>query len=111
MKSRKEIKKEIIEKIEEYRLTKRKAVVMNKYISDDSSQATEKVIEDLKLINIMEGALNSLTQKERLLIIYRYIENNGEMYDYIVKNKLRVSERTYYRIKNNALLKLHEYLY
>lgn len=59
----------------------------------------------------VEKALLALNEEERLLIQYRYLENGGNTFDYIVKDRLGLSERTYYRLKRSALFHLHELIY
>lgn len=48
----------------------------------------------------------SLKEKQQRLIIERYINNDGDTYDYIVASKIGLSNRTYYRLKLSTLLEL-----
>lgn len=68
-------------------------------------------LEKSRFYQKVEEALLELTEDERLLLQYRYLENGGNTFDYIVKDKLGISERTYYRIKASALLNLYKLLF
>lgn len=105
--SEKEAKKEMINLLHNYRLLQKKFKIAG-YIPQTWQEITPEIREELKFSNTVREALNLLPDEERLLLTYRYLENNGETFDYIVCNKLAVSERTYYRIKSSALLNLSE---
>ncbi len=63
----------------------------------------------LRFVDIVDSAIQQLDRTERSLIRYRYLE--GNTVDYIVKDKLGVSERSYYRIKAKALKELMKNLF
>lgn len=60
--------------------------------------------ERKKLINISH-ALNSLDTEQKKIIFYKYLSFQN-MYDFEIQNALALSQRTYYRKKRNALIKL-----
>lgn len=98
--------------LENYRtyLEKRKLNELRNYSDDDSSLKSKNKKDDLFFERVGQ-ALLILNEEERMLLHYRYLENGGNTFDYLVKDKLGVSERTYYRIKANALNKFHKLLF
>lgn len=61
--------------------------------------------ERIQFLNKIHNAVNRLTPQERVIIIQFYLRDEP-MYDYEVYTELNISERQYYRIKSNVLLKL-----
>ncbi|EGT5649380.1 hypothetical protein [Clostridium botulinum] len=74
----------------------------------------EKIIEKLKktleskelIINKIDNALSTLTEKEREIIIIRYIEGQGEVNWPTVANKTYLSESRCYQIKDDTIKNL-----
>lgn len=62
----------------------------------------------LHFINKVSNILRMLPDEQSLLLSIRYLKNNGKTFDYIVKDQLGVSERTYYRLKSEALSDFYE---
>ncbi|WP_157800124.1 ArpU family phage packaging/lysis transcriptional regulator [Sporolactobacillus pectinivorans] len=50
-------------------------------------------------------AVNSLDVEQKKIIFYKYLSFQS-MYDFEIQNDLALSQRTYYRKKRNALIKL-----
>lgn len=88
-----ELRKEAERLLEKYRFYRRKENIEGHLNAKEG-----------EFLSHITNVLSNLPAMERTLLFYRYIENDGETYDYMVKNKLGVSERTYYRIKARALL-------
>lgn len=61
--------------------------------------------ERIQFLNQIHGAINRLSKYERKILIENYLTDNSK-YDYEIYLKLNLSERTYYRIKKKALIKL-----
>ncbi|MFC4389126.1 ArpU family phage packaging/lysis transcriptional regulator [Gracilibacillus marinus] len=58
-----------------------------------------------KFLKWVQTCVNRLPHQERSIIVKRYL-NAEEIYDYETYNDLGLSERTYYRVKPKALLRL-----
>lgn len=93
---------------ESERILKEYRMFLKKKKLNEGEISNENVLEENEFFKKVEKALLVLNEEERLLLHYRYIENGGDTFDYIVKDQLGVSERTYYRIKANALLTFYE---
>ena len=61
--------------------------------------------ERIQFLNRIHTAVNRLTPRERAIIIQVYLADELK-YDYEVYNELNISERQYYRIKLQTLIKL-----
>lgn len=59
-----------------------------------------------KYIDLVDSAIELLEELQKDLIVAKYIHNSGDTYDYIVKDSIQVAERTYYRIKWEAVKNL-----
>lgn len=62
--------------------------------------------EAVLLVKRVGHAIAGLTEIQGKLIEEKYIVGHGGEFDYIVKDKIQVAERTYYRIKDEALMGL-----
>lgn len=58
-----------------------------------------------KFMKWVQTSVNRLPHQERSILVKRYM-TDLEIYDYIAYNELGMSERTYYRVKPKALLRL-----
>ena len=67
-------------------------------------------IKVYQFVDLMDKSISALAENQRCLIVEKYVKNNGNDFDYIVKENLKLAERTYYRIKLNALLSLAQNL-
>lgn len=65
---------------------------------------------ETEYLSLMESVLSTLSNVQFEFVTYKYMDDCGKNLDYVVQEKLVVSERTYYRIKSNTLLMLGEAL-
>ncbi|WAA10826.1 ArpU family phage packaging/lysis transcriptional regulator [Fervidibacillus albus] len=80
----------------------------NAFYSSTETVVVDKVDFERERDKYMEWirrGVNRLNQKERELIIKRYL-NHEDMYDYELYNEMGVSERKFYRLKARAFYKL-----
>lgn len=80
----------------------------NAFYSSTEKAAIDKVdfeLEREEYIKWIIRGVNRLNQKEREIIIKRYLGEEN-VYDYEIYNDMGVSERKYYRIKSRAFYKL-----
>lgn len=77
----------------------------DKHIEIDKAQWT---IEDF--LTNMDLIFNALTTKQKLIILERYVKNEGNNLDCDVLDLTYLSERTYYREKLNAILFISDLL-
>ncbi|WP_238343634.1 ArpU family phage packaging/lysis transcriptional regulator [Gracilibacillus saliphilus] len=61
--------------------------------------------ERKKFLNWVQKCVNRLSDQQRAIVVKRYMEHE-DVYDYETYNDLGLSERTYYRIKPKALIRL-----
>lgn len=94
-------KKVVEEKLALYRGYKKKLGIDESY-----GRVTEMTERMERFVNLMEYELTHLTDIQQELVVERYLKNQGRTYDYIVQSTIMVAERTYYRIKTDALLAL-----
>jgi len=97
--NKKEIKKSIVCLLENYSNLKKKYVL-----------GIEVSVSEKELINLLEKHLQMLSELEHEVLRLSYIDNDEGIFDYVIQHKLQLSERTFYRIKDNALMKLYEIL-
>lgn len=91
-------KKAVEDYLKNYRQLKKRLGIEKAYgrESDDREQVEE-------YIGRVEQAIEMLEDIQRELIEERYINHGGGTFDYIVQDKIMVAERTYYRIKSEAI--------
>ena len=95
----KKIKKNVVLLLEEYGELKRRKEVGIELDENESS-----------LVSSVKKHLVVLTKDEYNVLLLSYIDNEEELFDYTVRHKLQLSERTYYRLKDRGLMKLYEIL-
>lgn len=91
-------RKIIIELLKEYSLLKKKSKL--DILNDGESER----------YRLLTSALLLLNEREQEVIRLTYIDNEDDLFDYIVQDKLRLSARTYYRIKDSAINKIYNFL-
>jgi len=105
-KDNKKIRKTSEESLHKFRRVQQKLSI-DGYLPKNKEDYTEKMEEEVRYSNRITSVLQGMCKEESALLIHRYLNGNGQTYDYIVRNKLGVSERTYYRIKADALINFH----
>lgn len=105
-KSQKEIRSASEDSLHKYRRIKQKLNI-DGYLPKNKEDFTKKMNEEIRFIKRISSVLDGMYQEESTLLKHRYLKGNGQTYDYVVRNKLGVSERTYYRIKADALTNFH----
>src|SRR5690625_7765147 len=74
------------------------------YLPKNKEDYTEKMEEEVRYSNRITSVLQGMCKEESALLIHRYLNGNGQTYNYIVRNKLVVCERIYLRIKNDIFI-------
>lgn len=66
--------------------------------------------KDKNVYELLTNSILLLNRREQEVIRLTYIENEDDVFDYVIQDQLRLSARTYYRIKENAINKIFNFL-
>lgn len=104
-------KKRVEEELQRYREVKKRQEITRLLLQPTATiRLHEKDYTETDYLVLMESVLATLSNVQIEFITYKYMENCGKNADYVVQEKLVVSERTYYRIKSKTLLMIGEAL-
>jgi phage transcriptional regulator, ArpU family len=87
------------------KITKSPFVIHDDLIILRNACLSELQDNERKMLISIFHALNSLDTEQKKIIFYKYLSFQS-MYDFEIQNDLALSQRTYYRKKRSALIKL-----